>query len=136
MVSWNEIREFFGSFGKEFMDLLQVGATWEYRILDRPDLVWHIVKGEDGLPQVIEGPAEKPDAILFYNEKTLEWIIKNTARDQNGRPIPEDFYRKWKEIHDHPRPGFDTYWELKVSLRKLKSKGYMEFAKKYGLLTE
>jgi len=132
-LSWDEIREFFSSFGPDFFWKL-VDPCWNYKVTDRPDLAWFIKRGPDGRPVVEAGWEEEPEAVLIYNEAALRYIMKRVKRDSEGRPDARHFYKLFVKLMQSDDPKLHVDWEVKLGVRIMRRRGYEDFAREMGLI--
>jgi hypothetical protein len=131
----NELYDTLKTFFPKNLDLmrhLDTGACWEYVIKEdsieneNTKLKYYLYKeSEDNLEMTRENPGIEPDLILYFTDKAILNLIE-------GNPDAEEYYRRYKERMNNPKPGLEIDNKVNKSRLKLWTLGYKNWQKDFN----
>ena len=129
---YKELAKYFPN-NLDLMRHLHVNACWEYFITeeeidDGNDYKLHYFlykKDEDSLVMTKDPPNMKPDLILYFTEKAILNLIA-------GNPNADEYYARYREVMDNPKPGIDIDNKVNKPRLKLWRIGYKKWQKDFN----
>lgn len=130
---YKELEKFFPN-QLDLMRHLHVNACWEYFITENSieenneDIKLHYFlykKDESSLKMTKENPGIKPDLLLYFTEKAILNLIQ-------GNPSAEEYYTRYHEVMDNPKPGIDLDNKVNKPRLKLWRIGYKNWQKDFN----
>ena len=125
-----ELKKYFPN-NLDLMRHLHINACWEYVITenstneDTTKLHYFLYKkDENNLEMTKEDPMIKPDLILYFTEEAILNFIK-------GSPSADDYYVRYSEVMDNPRPGIEVDSQVNKPRLKLWKIGYKKWQKDF-----
>ena len=116
----------------DLMRHLSINACWEYFIMENstneedPKLHYFLIKeNENSLVMTENKPEIKPDLILYFTEEAILNLI-------DGNPSAEEYYTRYKDIMDNPRPPIELDNKINKSRLKLWQIGYKNWQKDFN----
>ena len=119
----------------DLMRHLHIKACWEYFITENSiedsaaenaKLHYFLYKvDEDKLVMTKEKPDIKPDLILYFTENGILSLIE-------GNPSADEYYARYNEVMDNPKPGIDVDNKLNKPRLKLWRIGYKQWRKDFN----
>ena len=111
----------------DLMRHLNLQACWEYFITENSTnneeikLHYFLYKeGEDKLEMTRDDPNIKPDLILYFTEKAILVLVK-------GDPSAEEYYSRYSEVMNNPKPGIEVDNKVNKPRLKLWQMGYKKW---------
>ena len=115
----------------DLMRHLNVNACWEYFITEsstkeeKPKIHYYLFKKDDNnLEMTMEDPGIKPDLILYFTEKAILGLI-------DGNPNADEYYSRYREIMDNPKPGIELDNQVNKPRLQLWRLGYKNWQKDF-----
>ncbi|MFX0047290.1 MAG: hypothetical protein ACFE8G_03895 [Candidatus Hermodarchaeota archaeon] len=115
----------------DLMRHLHINACWEYIITDRSTddthikLNFYLFKKNEKLLEMTENePAIKPDLILYFTEKAILSMIKDTSS-------AEEYYERYHKIMANPQSGIEVDSKINKPRLKLWQTGYKQWQKDF-----
>ena len=129
---YSELEKFFPH-NLDLMRHLNIKACWEYFITENsiddseePKLHYFLYKNsESSLVMTKEDPGITADLILYFTEKAILNLI-------NGNPSAEEYYKRYHEVMDNPKPGIDLDNKVNKPRLKLWRIGYRLWQKDFN----
>ena len=126
-----ELEKFF-PYNLDLMRHLKINACWEYFITENtvedsedPKLHYFLYKKDEStLVMTKDDPDIKPDLILYFTEKAILQLIQ-------GNPSADEYYLRYHEVMDHPKPGIDLDNKVNKPRLKLWRIGYKQWQKDF-----
>jgi hypothetical protein len=116
----------------DLMRYLNVNACWEYFITENSTndenvkLHYYLYKkDEKSLEMTKESPRIEPDLILYFTEKAILNLIQ-------GNPSAEDYYQRYREIMNKPKPNVQVDNKINKPRLKLWQLGYRKWQKDFN----
>jgi len=123
---YNKLKEFFSN-TLDLMRHLDIGACWEYYIFENSiddeeeKLNYFLFKEtEDSLKMTKNNPGIEPDLILYFTEQAILNLIE-------GSPDADDYYARYKEVMENPKPGIQVDNKIDKARLKLWRLGYKKW---------
>ena len=111
----------------DLMRHLNVNACWEYFITENSTNTKNFKvhyflckKNEKKLEITKNKPDIQPDLILYFTETAILNLIK-------GNPDAEEYYSRYREIMNHPKPGIEVDNKVNKPRLKLWQMGYRKW---------
>jgi len=111
----------------DLMRHLNLQACWEYIITENStnneDFKLHYFlykESEDKLEMTRDAPNIKPDLILYFTEKAILDLVK-------GDPSAEEYYSRYNEVMNNPKPGIEVDNKVNKPRLKLWQMGYKKW---------
>jgi hypothetical protein len=111
----------------DLMRHLNVEACWEYFIAENSTndenfkLHYFLYKDQEKkLTITRDNPNIKPDLILYFTEKAILDIVK-------GDPSAEEYYFRYHEVMNNPKPGIEVDNKVNKPRLKLWQMGYKKW---------
>jgi len=111
----------------DLMRHLNLQACWEYIITENStnneDFKLHYFlykESEDKLEMTRDDPNIKPDLILYFTEKAILDLVK-------GDPSAEEYYSRYSEVMNNPKPGIEVDNKVNKPRLKLWQMGYKKW---------
>ncbi|MBD3193881.1 MAG: hypothetical protein GF317_02420 [Candidatus Lokiarchaeota archaeon] len=115
----------------DLMRHLKVNACWEYFITEKstkeetPKLHYFLYKKDDNtLEMTRDNPGIEPDLLLYFTEGAILQLIK-------GHPDADEYYLRYREVMDNPKPGVELDNKIDKARLKLWSLGYKNWQKDF-----
>ena len=116
----------------DLMRHLHINACWEYVITKDSTkeknikLNFYLVKkNENALELSMTKPEIKPDLILYFTEKAILKLIE-------GNPSAEIYYKRYRDVMEHPLPGIELDNKINKPRLKLWQIGYKQWQKDFN----
>lgn len=123
---FKKLRRYFPN-NLDLMRHLNLQACWEYYITENSTndkafkLHYFLYKeNENKLEMTKDDPKIKPDLILYFTEKAILDLVK-------GDPSAEEYYFRYSEVINNPRPGIEVDNKVNKPRLKLWQMGYKKW---------
>ena len=123
---FKKLRSYFPN-NLDLMRHLNLQACWEYYITETSTndeefkLHYYLYKeNEDKLEMTRVDPNIKPDLILYFTEKAILDLVK-------GDPSAEEYYSRYSEVMNNPKPGIEVDNQVNKPRLKLWQMGYKKW---------
>ena len=127
---YSELKKYFPN-TLDLMRHLHVNACWEYQIFensinnDNVKLIYYLYKkAENTLEITKKKPDIVPDLILYFTEKAILSLIR-------GNPSAEEYYTRYRNVMDHPKPAIEVDNLVNKARLKLWKIGYKSWQKDF-----
>jgi hypothetical protein len=127
---FTELKKYFPN-NLDLMRHLHVNACWEYQITDNSidddniKLLYYLYKKDENTLEITKKkPDIKPDLILYFTEKAILNLIQ-------GIPSAEEYYARYREVMDNPKPGIKVDNLVNKARLKLWKIGYKSWQKDF-----
>ncbi|MFW9826036.1 MAG: hypothetical protein ACFFEY_00250 [Candidatus Thorarchaeota archaeon] len=111
----------------DLMRHLNVNACWEYIITNNSTYEENFIlryflykKNKKKLEVTKNNPNIQPDLILYFTERAILNLIK-------GNPDAEEYYSRYREIMNNPKPGTEVDYKVNKPRLKLWQMGYRKW---------
>ena len=116
---YNKLKKYFPK-NLDLMRYLHVNACWEYFITkntvdgnEKPKLHYYLYKNDEkNLTMTKKKPDIKQDLILYFTEKAILDLI-------DGNPSADEYYARYNEIMNNPKPEIGIDLDNKVNKPRL-----------------
>ena len=123
---FNKLKAYFPN-NLDLMRHLNIQACWEYYIAENSTndeffkLHYFLYKEQEKkLEMTRNTPNIKPDLILYFTEKAILALIK-------GDPSAEEYYYRYRDIMNNPKPGIEVDNKVNKPRLKLWQMGYRKW---------
>jgi hypothetical protein len=123
--------KFYFSNNLDLMRHLNINACWKYLIAENSTndenfkLRYFLYKeGDKKLKITRNNPNIKPDLILYFTERAILNLIE-------GSPSAEEYYSRYREIMNNPKPGIEVDNKVNKPRLKLWQMGYKKWQSEF-----